>query len=342
MYCGSVVHSTKRLPVVLDPDNDTFPRSLVLERSKTVASENGQALLAVELGEENISFVEKEDAAPFVGNSRNSVKQDDTSLAFSWLRPSQQSLYWGRVLWYDESAKAISAKTERVKAIFKRPKSNALIAFDASTTQVSALSDVASDNIDPDKTVDDALVELKNQMNRFQKEVDMCAQERLGRVEQTAKQVKLGTLIVANEMRLTHRNKRGGCQNGKRQYHPYFNGGLDHEELDQLDLERQRSTKEARMEQNKATAKLWLGNLQEVVTGFEANPREDVQNCLTHMESLGPDGKDMAFSLFDSEDLAAWNEAEFSVHGPDIVTGSGSFSMSAGDIYRDLMSEEWN
>lgn len=87
-----------------------------------------------------------------------------------------------------------------MKAIFKRPKTtNALVEFGTTATPASAVSETL--DMDREKTVDDALAELKDQMDRFQKEVDLCAQERLGRVEQTAEHVKMGTLIVAKEMR---------------------------------------------------------------------------------------------------------------------------------------------
>jgi hypothetical protein len=76
-------------------------------------------------------------------------------------------------------------RTEKIKGLFKKS---------------TAVTQHTGGWADAKKSVDDALNELKVEIERFQKAVDICAQERLGRIEDDTTNIKYGTLAVAKEV----------------------------------------------------------------------------------------------------------------------------------------------
>ncbi|KAK0616336.1 hypothetical protein B0T14DRAFT_433805 [Immersiella caudata] len=247
-----------------------------------------------------------------------------------------------------DSGKALSDKAERLKGIFKRPNkaNSAVVKHDA--TAVQPLSRPSDNQDDSSKTVNGALAELKERMESFQREVDICAHERLGRIEQT---VKVGALVVANEvkeavarmedvgneaftwiknfetqllLRVREENSVAAndllvqFENALYRFctsNPHFDsrtGGLDNEEMQRLSFQRETISAQDRVEKSKAAAAKWLTRLQKAVEGFNHAPKEDVEDCLSHQESLGHDEKNAASFILSSDQLDAWNRANAS------------------------------
>ncbi|KAK4443249.1 hypothetical protein QBC34DRAFT_443561 [Podospora aff. communis PSN243] len=239
-----------------------------------------------------------------------------------------------------ESEKVISDKADRMKAIFKRPKASAVAKHDTIGTQPSAPS--LTDDKDSGKTVDDALSELKGRMESFQREVDICAQERLGRIEQT---VKVGALVmratgetmarvendlawiksfeerfllkVREESSTAAKDLLVQLENALYRFctsNPHFDsktGGLDSNQAKRLAIEAATMATQSRIKTNKAVAAKWLNRLRESADeGFNHTPQEDLEDCLSHQEKLGPDEKDVASYILESETLDSWNRAD--------------------------------
>jgi len=61
------------------------------------------------------------------------------------------------------------------------------------------IANVTSDEHEQRLTVGHALADLQKQIDSFQKEVDLCERERLGRVEKATSDLKRGLVFVAEQ-----------------------------------------------------------------------------------------------------------------------------------------------
>ncbi|KAF2635659.1 hypothetical protein P280DRAFT_536075 [Massarina eburnea CBS 473.64] len=184
-------------------------------------------------------------------------------------------------------------------------------------------------------TVTDALSELQDRVDRFQKGVDICREERLGRIETYV--VKQGceytrtmreclkrfeTHFAMNEAR-SRQMLRTEFQNAFYRLctsNPNFNastGEIDHEQLKLAEKNKAAMLSRSHQESNNQIASKWLKGLR----GLTYNTEVDIKDCLKHKWLLDSDEKDISQWILRSQNLREWlHEDESSIIEIDVQT----------------------
>ncbi|KAK5653013.1 hypothetical protein OQA88_9299 [Cercophora sp. LCS_1] len=239
----------------------------------------------------------------------------------------------------------VAERAEKIKGVFKsKSKSTALVQTTSATLQTSATQSMEPDEEGKNLTIEDALNDFKLQMARFQKEVDMCSQERMGRIEDDTTDIKRGTLTIAKEIKEMRESVAGMEKAGQDAIawienqvlpridraqadardelllhlqntfyrviasNPLFNsktGGLDYDELKRPEIEAPKPPPPSYRERNQGIASRWIDKLK-----FEAHPLVDIKDCLDRSELLRSEGKNIANYILNSDELVAWTRKD--------------------------------
>ncbi|KAK7749144.1 hypothetical protein SLS62_008432 [Diatrype stigma] len=159
-------------------------------------------------------------------------------------------------------------------------------------------STVEADNEDAHEqsmTVTDALDELQSRIDSFQTEVDICAQERLGRVEAGIGDVKKGLVFMSKQ------------------------AAFDYEQARLLQQKKEVASIRSRQKTNGSISTKWSKRLKGI--GI-CDPASDIKDCLEHLEKLDHDDKNISQYILHSEELNSWlkeaqsNVIEINLHTP--------------------------
>ncbi|KAK3328994.1 hypothetical protein B0H66DRAFT_526386 [Apodospora peruviana] len=180
-------------------------------------------------------------------------------------------------------------------------------------------------------TVNNALAELEYQIWRFQTQVDICRDERLGRVEVHSRDARRKLIDIENHLRLKSLpfgeqiiqqtfealfnefyklmtsnpqfNPRTGKKVGALPYLPHLpllytvahtytdKNTVNREEMRPLKAEQQLKVNQTRKESNKRIVSTWLGQLNN--GNFRYDPKEDIDTCLKHVALLDTDDQNI-------------------------------------------------
>ncbi|KAM3069777.1 hypothetical protein ACMFMG_010485 [Clarireedia jacksonii] len=187
---------------------------------------------------------------------------------------------------------------------------------------------VDEDDQEQKLTVPDALDQLQKRIENFQKEVDMCEREKLGRVEKTTANIESGLVFVANQnvalkTNMNNSLKRleemlaGNSEKTRQMLHLYFEdalyrfcasnpnfnaktGEIDREEVKLLQQEQDIMSTRSRQEGNSRIASKWLTKPKLY------DPIGDMKDCLEHVALLEPDEKNISHWILNSEEHSNW------------------------------------
>ncbi|KAK3331866.1 hypothetical protein B0T19DRAFT_414117 [Cercophora scortea] len=229
--------------------------------------------------------------------------------------------------------------------------SNALIKNSEHNAQAEGADDEGGNIPRPRLTVPNAIAELQKHIDRFQRQVDICSEERLGRGEISngymvrgllylmKQNTRMKTVMEDSVARLekqfagraeeTYQMAIISLQNSMYQLYasnPNFNaktGGIDHEEIKLLEAEKEATFLRSCRENNARIASRWFKRLK----GFTYDPETDMKDCLDHLELLEPDEKNVAQSILGEEQLNDWlREEESSILEIDLQTPPASIN----------------
>ncbi|KAK1750915.1 hypothetical protein QBC47DRAFT_392885 [Echria macrotheca] len=213
----------------------------------------------------------------------------------------------------------ITAKrTEKVKGLFKKS---------TAVAQHTGAQHTGG-GVDAKKSVDDALSELKVEIERFQKAVDICGQERLGRIEDETLAVAKRVMTMSHSLAKIERFVEGQqilrpkeddekeadqkvllqLQNIFYQLcasNPHFDsrtGGIDHQELQRSGTQKSISSR-SHHDENMATRARWLAS--------SPAPRpahvKDIRELMDRQTLLTPDDQDVSTWIVNSDELFKWS-----------------------------------
>ncbi|KAI8712656.1 hypothetical protein NCS52_01364200 [Fusarium sp. LHS14.1] len=179
-------------------------------------------------------------------------------------------------------------------------------------------------------SVADGLAELQNEIDHFQREVDVCNQERLGSI-----QIAVGDLgdglrfvteqnsdmqtMIANSLKRVENMFAQVTEDAHQALSHHFEGALyklyasnpnfntkmgevDYHELKLSQQENGAILMSSRHENNTRIASEWRKKLW----GLVDDPMKDMKDCLKHIELLGSEEKNVSHSILHSEQLDRW------------------------------------
>ncbi|KAI0381927.1 hypothetical protein F5Y04DRAFT_288095 [Hypomontagnella monticulosa] len=195
-------------------------------------------------------------------------------------------------------------------------------------TKVRTTGKVKEEDLQGEKvSVSDALAKLQDQIQGFQAEVDICSQERLGRVEEGITVLKGGLVCATRrherlaeqslrtiENLLTRTTKETreelllgihDCLYQVFTSSPFFNaknGDVNLEQVRLSQIEYENVSIRSQQKSNSRIVKEWCKGLQ----GATYDPIIDITDCLEHIEQLDHDEKNVAQSILHSEQVKSW------------------------------------